>query len=55
MHLVPVFFGKTTMPAHQGVGSSTFKITNIDSILSNSPKTSLYWASLTKSVRAPAT
>ena len=36
MHLIPVFFGKTTMPAYQGVGSSTFEITSIDSILSNS-------------------
>ena len=38
MHFVPVFFGTTTMPAHQGVGSSTSKITrlSIDSILSNS-------------------
>ena len=36
MHLIPVFFGKTTMPAYQGVGSSTFEITSIDSILYNS-------------------
>ena len=36
MRIVPVFFGTTTMPAHQGVGSSTFEITLIDSILSSS-------------------
>ena len=32
MRMVPVFFGTTTMAAHQGVDSSTFEITCIDSI-----------------------
>ena len=32
----PYFFDTTTIPAHQGVGCSTFEITCIDSILSNS-------------------
>ena len=32
----PDFLGTTTIPAHQGVGSSTFDITPIASILSSS-------------------
>ena len=36
----PSDFGTTTMPAHQGVGSSTFLITPIDSMQSSSALTS---------------
>ena len=36
IHIVPVFYSTTTIPVHQGVGYSTFEITCIDSILSNS-------------------
>ena len=36
MRTEPSFFGSTTMPAHHGVGTSTFEITPIDSIRSSS-------------------
>ena len=36
---IPFFFGATTIPAHHGVGSSTFVITPMASIFSNSSLT----------------
>ena len=36
MRIAPSFLGATTIPAHHGVGSSTFLITPIDSIHSSS-------------------
>ena len=39
IHTAPDFFGATTMPAHQGVGTSTFEITPIVSIRSSSSMT----------------
>ena len=36
MRIAPSFLGATTIPAHHGVGSSTFLITPIDSIRSSS-------------------
>ena len=39
MRIAPFFFGTTTIPAHHGVGSSTFEMTPIDSIRSSSSLT----------------